>query len=147
MSDNPQPIPLGAPNSANAPATRSDQVVSVARDIPDLIAKAEAFDPALAAKFTGQALVWSRTPWGTIAGGAVSWFAAHYGLACGTVVTSGCWSPETQNLLGGLAAGFGCWVGAYIMRSISDGPITGWFRKATVDEAIAAQPKTQGATP
>lgn len=142
MSGN-QPPPIGTPNSAGQSTSKADQVVAVARDLPDLIEKAASLDPPLAAKFTGEALVWSRTPWGTLAGSVIAWLAAKYGLSCGAVVAAGCWTPETANLLGGIAAMFGAWVGAYVMRYVTEHPITGFFRKATVAEVVTKQ----GATP
>lgn len=114
--------PLGTPNSAGLATTPTDQVVSSARDLPDLINKAAAFDPAFAAKFTGQALIASKSPWGSLAGGVVAWLATKYGFG---------WDQATCDLV----AGAGVLVGAYIMRYVTEHPITGFFRKATPQEA------------
>lgn len=125
MTDTPIPAPLGAPNATTgAPTTRADQVVASAKDLPDLIRKASAFDPDLAAKFTGQALLASRSPWGTLAGGGVAWAVSHWGLG---------WDSGTCDLV----AGAGVLVGAYIMRTITEHPITGLFRAATPSETVA----------
>lgn len=120
----PMPTPIGAPNSAGLPTTSTDQITAMARDVPDLIAKAATVDPDLASKWTGKALVASKTPWGTLAGGIVAWLASKYGFG---------WDQATTDLV----AGAGVLVMSFVMRSISELPITGFFRKATVAEAAA----------
>lgn len=123
-------IPVGQPNiTTGAPTTGADQAVAMARDLPDLIAKASTFDPALAAKFTGQALIASKSPWGSLAGGVVAWAVTHWGLG---------WDQSTCDLV----AGAGVLVGAYAMRYVTDHPITGLFRKATVAEVTAPKGAT-----
>ncbi len=120
---------LGEPKrSTGAPTTRADQVVAMSRDVPDLIQRASALDPELARKFTGQALAQSRTPWGNVAGYAVTWLASYYGLG---------WSPETCAILAGVAV----MIFSYIMRYITENPITGFFHRATAAEAIKIMEK------
>jgi hypothetical protein len=61
---------------------------------------------------TGKALIASRTPWGTIAGGIVAWVVTRYGLN---------WDQSTCNLVTGLAV----IAASYGMRYITSQPITG----------------------
>lgn len=117
--------PLGTPNSANAPTTPADQAVSLARDIPSLIKQAAVIDPDLAAKWTGKSLAASKSPWGSLAGGVVSWLVAHYGIG---------WDAATCDLV----AGAGVLIASYVMRAITELPITGIFRAATTNEAVKA---------
>ena len=117
--------PIGIPNSTTgAPTTATDQAIASARDLPDLISKASQFDPALAAKFTGKALLASKSPWGSLAVPVVAYLASRYGLG---------WSEDVCNLV----AGVGVLVGAYAMRLLTELPITGLFRAATPQETIA----------
>ncbi len=113
MSDTPgmQPM-IGSPNSAGTPTTKRDQLIGMAKDVPDLIAKARTFDPALAASLTGKALLASKSPWGTLLGGLVAWLAAKEGFG---------WDQATCDLV----AGAGVLVAAFIMRSITSAPVTG----------------------
>lgn len=128
-------LPIGAPNvTTGAPTTPADQVVAVAKDLPDLISKASTFDPALAAKFTGQSLAASRTPWGTLAGGIVGWLVAREGLG---------WDQATCDFVAGACV----FLASYAMRYITANPITGIFRKATVAEAVATASPAQAVTP
>ncbi len=123
---------IGSPNvTTGAPTTVTDQVIAQAKDLPDLIQKASTFDPALAAKFTGQALLASRSPWGTLAGGIVAWLVSHYSLG---------WDDATCSMV----AGAGVLVGAYVMRWVTKHPITGILRAATPAETIE---KVETATP
>lgn len=116
--------PLGAPNSANAPTTKADQAVSLARDIPSLIKQAAIVDPDLAAKWTGKSLVASKTIWGTLATMIVSWAVTKYGLG---------WSPEVCAEVSGVAV----MVATAFLRLVTELPITGIFRSATTNEAVA----------
>lgn len=128
--------PLGSPNSANAPTTSADRAVTFARDIPSLIRQAAITDPDLAAKWTGKSLAASKSPWGSLAGGVVSWLVAHYGIG---------WDAATCDLV----AGAGVLIASYVMRAITELPITGIFRAATTSEAVAiaaARPATPPAT-
>ena len=123
--------------SATAPPISvRDQVIADAKSLPDLIAKAQSIDPGLAAQLTAKSLVASKTPYGTIAFTAVAWLAAHYGLACPVTVTQsvtsgtitliqGCWTPDTINMLSGLAAMAGAFIGSAVMRYVTKSPIGG----------------------
>jgi len=72
-------------------------------------------------EFAGKALIASRSPWGTIAGGIIAWLVARYGLD---------WDSDTCNLV----AGAGVVLASYGMRYIASGPITGIFKpKPTAD--------------
>lgn len=119
-----QVSPLGAPNSVNAPMTKADQAVSIARDIPSLIKQAAIVDPDLAAKWTGKSLVASKTIWGTLATMIVSWAVTKYGLN---------WPPEVCAEVSGVAV----MVATAGLRLVTELPITGIFRSATPNEAVA----------
>jgi hypothetical protein len=116
------PPAIGAPNSAGTPTTIKDQLIGGAKDLPDLIAKAKTFDPDLAASLTGKALIASKSPWGSLLGGIVTWLAAKEGLG---------WDETTCNLV----AGAGVLVGAYLMRWITKGSITGIVSPAPITGA------------
>ena len=103
--------------STTAPApTVRDQVIADAKSLPDLIAKAQANDPALAAQLTGKSLLASKSPIGTLAAGVVTWLAGRYGLG---------WDDMTCNLVAGAAV----LIGGYAMRYVTSGPIAGIFSK------------------
>jgi hypothetical protein len=127
--------PIGAPNiTTGVPTTHADQAVGLARDVPDLIAKASTLDPSLAEKWTGKALIASKTFWGSIGVLVVSAIVKRYSLG---------WDQDTVDLIVGsldLVAFAG-------LRYISTTPITGWFRAATPAETIAKLPTTTGTTP
>ena len=89
-----------------------DRAIADAKDLPSLINNVSAVDPALAASLTGKALLASKSPWGSLAGGIVGWLVSHYGLG---------WDQATCDLVAGacvLAA-------SYVMRYITAAPITG----------------------
>ncbi len=86
-SSAPPPIP-------DAPISTRDQIISQARSMPDLIAKASLMDPPLAAALTGQATAASATPLGALIAAGVAWLAAHYGLG---------WGESFDNMVAGLA--------------------------------------------
>lgn len=94
-----------------------DRLIADAKSLPDLVAKAQRFDPALAQQLTGKVLLASKTPWGVLVSGAVGWAVSRYGLG---------WDGATTDLVAGAAVV----LGAYAMRKISSGPITGLFRRA-----------------
>lgn len=109
-----------------------DKLVAVSQSVPDLIAKAKAVDPALAAQLTAKPLAASKTPWGTVAASGISWALAKYGLSCSAgAVATNCWTPDDINLAAGIAAMVGAFVGSYVMRYISSSPIAGIFSKGT----------------
>jgi len=60
----------------------------------------------------GKALIASRSPWGTLAGGVIGWIVARYGLDLDT---------DTSSMIAGLAV----LAAAYAMRYITNQPITG----------------------
>ena len=118
-----------------------NSAVSAAKDVPDLIAKLNAIDPALGQQLAGKGLAWSKTPWGTLAGTAIGWAIPHYGLACAAVAfgataaaaaaqTTGCWSDDTVNTIEGVGVVIGTLVGSYVMRWVTNSPIAGWFAAA-----------------
>lgn len=106
-------------------ATVSDRVVASAQSLPDLIQKASVSDPALASMFTGKALIASKTPWGTLAGGIVAYVAGRYGFQ---------WDQATCDLV----AGAGVLLASFVMRYISPLPVTGILTAATPAQAAAA---------
>jgi hypothetical protein len=120
--------PVGAPNATTGdPTTRADQVIGVARDLPDLISKASTLDPDLAAKWTGTALLQSKTFWGSLSVLVVSAIVKRYSLG---------WDQNTVDIVVGsidLAA-------LAALRFVTEHPITGWLRAATAAEAIAKLP-------
>ena len=127
--------PIGAPNATTgAPTTPADQAVGLARNVPDLISKAATLDPALASKWTGKALLQSKTLWGSLLVIIVTAAAKRYALG---------WDANTVDVVAG-AIDFAIFAG---LRKISDGPITGWFRKATISEAIATAETASVPTP
>lgn len=89
-----------------------DDAIAAAQNLPTLVAGLKAADPALAQSLEGKALLASKSPWGTLAGGIVAWLAAHYGLG---------WDQATCDLV----AGAGVLVAAYLMRKITAAPISG----------------------
>ena len=119
--------------SDNPPPTISDRVVASARDLPDLIKKASVADPDLAAKFTGKALLASKTVWGTLATMAVSWAVTKYGLN---------WDAETSAEVSGALV----MLATTLLRCISDGPITGVVNAATPTQAAEKAANNQGTT-
>jgi hypothetical protein len=71
--------------------TRSD-VISAAKNLPQLVQMAETYDPALAKRLSGSSVLGSGTIWGTIGTLVVSQLAMQFGLG---------WPPETSQLVGG----------------------------------------------
>jgi hypothetical protein len=119
-----QATPLGAPNSAGTPTTRTDQIIAAGRDLPNFLARAEQLDPPTADKWTGKALIASKSPWGTFAGAGVTWLVTKYGLG---------WDQTACDLVAGGAV----LIFAYAMRLVTELPITGLFTKATAAQAAA----------
>ncbi len=94
-----------------------DDVIAAATDLQGLVNGMKAVDPTLAASLVEKPLAQSKTPWGTLLAGVVTWVSAKYGFG---------WSPEMCAVVGGA----GVLVGSYLMRAISTGPISGIFTKA-----------------
>lgn len=82
-----------------------DQLIADAKSLPDLIAKASAVDPALAAALTGQAKVLSKAPLGAALAAVIAWAAAHFGLG---------WGEDTDDTLAGLAVLAGGYLTHYL---------------------------------
>lgn len=119
---------IGVPNSIGAPTTAADQAVAVARDVPALIKQAAAVDPGLADKWLGKALVASKTLYGVPLTLVVSWLATKHGLG---------WDADTCAEVTGVLV----LAATAIFRTVSRHPITGFFTRATVDQAaLAASP-------
>lgn len=119
-----------AVNSAGEVHTLKDEVVAQSRDFPDLVSKAETFDPELAKKFTGKAMLASKTFWGMLAVTVLSQLVVHFNLG---------WNQEFVNLVAGaivLATAVG-------LRMISEHPITGLFRAKTTAEVTGSGAKPQ----
>lgn len=106
---------MSGATTAPAPTVR-DQVVADAKSLPDLIAKAQAVDPALAAQLTAKPLLASKSPIGTLIAGVVAWLAGRYGLG---------WDQSTCDLVAGCAV----LLGGYGMRYVTASPIAGIFSK------------------
>lgn len=119
-----------------------NDAVKAAQDMPHLVAMLQTADPTLAQQIEGKSLVASKTPWGTLVCSAVAFFATKYGLACTAAVTTNCWSNDTVDLVGGLAAMGGALVGSYIMRSITSAPITGVLTKGPPPGAVTTTATT-----
>lgn len=116
-------MPDPTPAPATAASIALNDVVAVARNVPDLIKKAETIDPGLAKAIEGKALAFSSTPWINVAAGAAGWLSARYGLD---------WNPETCALVG---AGF-VLVASFVMRYLSPARITGLFRRAPTSSTV-----------
>lgn len=96
-----------------------NKAVAAAQDVPTLVAEFAAVDPAVAQQIEGKALLASKTPWGTLAVALVAWGAAKYGLG---------WDTNTDALVGGA----GLVLGSYVMRAITNSPISGMFSKTPI---------------
>ena len=90
--------------------------VREAKDLPDLLRRLEAVNPALAAQLVGKSLAASRTPWGTLLLPVVAYLAARYGLG---------WTPDIDALVAGIAV----LIGSYAMRCVTSTPITSLFHR------------------
>lgn len=88
------------PATAAAQPTLRDTVIGDARNLPDLINKAEQFDPELAKRLTGTAMGASVTAPGVFLAWALTLISTKYGLG---------WSPDFCALASGtvvLVAGY-----------------------------------------
>lgn len=103
-------------------ASVRDQVFAAAQSWPDFVAKASVADPDLAAKFTGKALIASKTVWGTLFTMVVSWAVTRWGIG---------WDDKTCAEVSGAVV----MLATAFLRSISDGPITGVVTPATPSQA------------
>jgi hypothetical protein len=89
-----------------------NQAVADAKDLPQLVEFLQTASPPLAAALETKPLAYSKTPWGTLAVAVVAWVSSKYGLGL---------DANTCALIGG----FGALVGAYAMRAITTGAISG----------------------
>lgn len=69
-----------------------DEIIKLAQDGPGLLANAQAYDPALASRLQGEALVESKTLWGSGLTLVIAYVATQYGLN---------WDPQFCALLAG----------------------------------------------
>lgn len=87
-----------------------DEIVASAKSLPDLVAKAETYDPAMAAKLKGQAAVASATPAGSLVGAVIGFLVTKYGLG---------WDSETVNLVSGLTLLAGGYVTHWVQARVT----------------------------
>lgn len=88
-----------------------NQLVSDAKSVPDLIAKAKQVDPSFAEQLAGKSLLSSKSPPAIALAAVLAWVSTKYGLG---------WDQSTVDVLT-LIIGV---VAAYGMRAITRGPIT-----------------------
>lgn len=99
-------------------STVRDRIVADAKNVPDLIAKAQKVDPQLAQQLTGKSLFSSRSPPGIAIAAVFTWLSTKYGFG---------WDSSTVDMLT-LVAGV---VAAYGMRALTSAPIASLFRTPT----------------
>lgn len=93
-----------------------DQIVADAKNVPDLIAKAQTADPWLAQQLTGKSLFSSKSPPAIIVAALITWASTKYGFG---------WDQSTVDLLT-MVVGV---IAAYGMRFVTSAPITTLFSK------------------
>lgn len=107
------------PVTAAAKAASRDMVLSVGKGTQDTIRIAEAADPDLAAFLNGQAFLTSRSIYGPIISGLITWLVAYFGFQ---------WDAATVNAVTGLVSvAFGM-----LFRVLAKAPITGVLSPAPV---------------
>lgn len=89
-----------------------DQIVADAKSLPDLITKAQAYDPALAKQLVAKPLIASKTFWGVTITTLLTPIVARYGLG---------WDQNTVELVSGAVVV----LVTAIMRYITASPISG----------------------
>jgi hypothetical protein len=107
------------------PIPTRDEAIKAAQSLPDLVNKLQTADPDLAEQLTGKALIYSRTPWGTLLATGIAWAVTKYGID---------WDESTCALVSGavlIAA-------SYFMRWITTTPVMGIFTKAPRPAAVPA---------
>lgn len=107
------------------PATqtaRTNAAISAAQDGITLLNTLQTADPALYAQLVGSVATYSKSSGGTLACGIIAWGAAQWGMACSATVTTNCLTPEATQVLGGVAALAGAFVGSLIMHKIGKLP-------------------------
>lgn len=103
-----QELPLPPPGT---PVTvERDRIIASAVSLPDLIAKAETLDPAMANKLKGQATAASATPVGALVGGAVGLVVTRYGLG---------WDAATVNLVSGTLILVGGYIAHWVQARVT----------------------------
>jgi hypothetical protein len=95
-----------------------DKIIADAKSLPELVTQAKLYDPQLADALTGRALVASKTVWGNFITTGVTWVATKYGFG---------WDPNTCALVSGVVL----LATSAILRTFSNGPITGLFSAKT----------------
>jgi hypothetical protein len=140
------PTPIGIPNSAGVPTTRTDQAIEVSRDGAKLIANLQTADPALYAQLVGSLMTYAKSGAAPVVGAFVGVIVAHWGLACTATAVNGCFTPDMVNMITYAIVGAGTALGAVVMHWI--GKIPGRKLAAGVPVAPSATlPGTQGTTP
>jgi hypothetical protein len=94
--------------------------VAEAKNLPDLVNKLNAADPALAQQLTGKSLLASKTPYGVMVSGLVAYLVGRWALG---------WDQQMDELVSGIIVLAGSAVGSIIMRLVTKAPITsltGW---------------------
>ena len=92
--------------------TAVNDAVAGAKSLPGLISNLQALDPALATQLEAKPLLFSKTPWGTLAAGLIGWASARYGLGLDANTTA-------------LIAGLCVLAGSYAMRAVTKQPTSG----------------------
>lgn len=119
--------------------TPTDEAVAAAKNAPELLTFLQTMNPALYAQLTGSLGTYGKSAAAPVVGAIVGAVVAHYGIACTTAVTTGCWSADfigyvTDSLvLAGTAAG------ALVMHWVSKSPA-----RAAVNSAPAAPAQKVG---
>lgn len=96
----------------NTPAVNA--AVNGARDLPDLVNKLSAVDPALAQQITGKALIASKSVYGTVIAAGLTWAVTKYGLN---------WDANLVDAVSGVVV----LVASAVLRKFSTVPITSFF--------------------
>lgn len=102
---------LRPPTSADPTPHMRDALIASARNIPDLIAKAQTADPQLAEQLIGKSLFASKSPPAIALAAVLTWASTKYGLG---------WDSSTVDTIT-LVVGV---VAAYGMRYLTHTPIT-----------------------
>lgn len=89
-----------------------DNLVRDASSVPDLIAKAEAIDPNLAASLQAKALLGSKTVWAPLATWIVTSVVSYFGVG---------WDETTSTMIASLLA----WAAVIVCRYLTRSPIGG----------------------
>lgn len=114
IQEAPASPPLGAVPQTTPPtqttSTERSRLIASAQSLPDLIAKADALDPALANKLKGGATVASATPIGALVGGAIGMLVTKYGLG---------WDAATVNFISGVLVLAGGYVAHWVQARVT----------------------------